>query len=78
MIGKVIGALFGAEVERRRGGKGAKGAAAGVAAGVVAGAVIRRLGPIGLLAGGAYVAKKALDRRREARGDASPLPASGE
>ena len=73
-IGKIVGALFGAEIERRRGGKGTRGAAAGVAAGVVAGAVIRRLGPLGLLAGGAYAAKKAFDRRREAKAE---RPADG-
>ena len=77
MIGKIIGALFGAEVERRRGGNGAKGAVAGVVAEMVAGAIIRRLGPIGLLAGGAYVAKNAFDRHRDAQ-DASPPPATGE
>ena len=63
MIGKVIGALVGREIDRRDGRGGMKGAMLGAAA---AGA-LRRLGPIGLLAGGAYVAKKAMDRRREQR-----------
>lgn len=61
MFGKIIGALVGREIDRRDGSSGVKGAVLGAAA---AGA-LRRLGPIGLLAGGAYVAKKALDRRRE-------------
>ena len=61
MIGRVVGALFGAEMERSRGGKGLAGAAMGV----VATSVIRRMGPLGLLIGGAYVAKKAYDRHRE-------------
>ena len=61
MIGKVIGALFGAEVQKSRGGSGAKGAVIGA----LATSVIRRMGPLGLILGGAYVAKKAFDRRRE-------------
>jgi len=63
MIGKVIGALVGREIDRRDGQGGIKGALLGAAA---AGA-LRRLGPLGLLAGGAYVAKKMMDRRREGR-----------
>lgn len=62
MIGKVIGALVGREIDRRDGSGGAKGAALGwLAAGA-----LRRLGPIGLALGGAYVAKKAYDRRKGA------------
>ncbi|MCJ8158744.1 hypothetical protein [Sphingomonas sp. LaA6.9] len=60
MIGKIIGALVGGEIERREGGRGLKGAVLGAAA---AGGM-RRLGPLGLALGGAYVAKKMLDRRR--------------
>jgi len=60
MIGKLIGALVGREIDRRDGQGGVKGAVFGAAA---AGA-LRRLGPLGVLAGGAYVAKKAYDRRR--------------
>lgn len=63
MIGRVVGALFGAEMQRQRGQSGLKGAAMGV----VATSVLRRMGPLGMLIGGAYVAKKALDRRREGR-----------
>lgn len=64
MIGKVIGALVGREIDRRDGSGGAKGAAIGwVAAGA-----LKRLGPIGLALGGAYVAKKAYDRHRATRG----------
>ncbi len=64
MIGKVSGALVGREIDRRDGSGGAKGAALGwLAAGAM-----RRLGPLGLALGGAYVAKKAYDRRRAARG----------
>lgn len=61
MIGKVIGALVGAEVEKKRQQSGLKGAVIGA----MAVGVMRRLGPIGLVLGGAYVAKKALDRRRD-------------
>jgi hypothetical protein len=60
MIGKIIGALVGREIDRRDGKGGVKGALIGAAA--VGG--LRRLGPLGLILGGAYVAKKAYDRRR--------------
>ncbi|WCT73695.1 hypothetical protein PQ455_00235 [Sphingomonas naphthae] len=63
MIGKIIGALVGREIDRRDGEGGAKGAVLGIAAV----SVMRRLGPLGLLAGGAYVAKKAYDRRKGGR-----------
>ncbi len=64
MIGKVIGALVGREVDRRDGSGGAKGAIVGM----VAMRLLTRMGPLGMILGGAYVAKKALDRRRDARG----------
>jgi hypothetical protein len=67
MIGKVVGALVGRELDRRDGSGGLKGAAIGA---LVAGA-LRRTGPLGLLIGGGYVAKKALDRRRAARAPCS-------
>lgn len=63
MIGKVIGALVGREIDRRDGSGGLKGAALGA----IVGGGLRRMGPLGLLIGGGYVAKKALDRRRAAR-----------
>jgi len=63
MFGRVIGALVGREMDRRDGSGGVKGAVLGYAA---AGAM-RSFGPLGLLIGGGYVAKKALDRRRAAR-----------
>jgi hypothetical protein len=59
MIGKVIGALVGEEIGKRR-GAGGKGAVIGV----IAASALRRMGPLGVVLGGAYVAKKALDRRR--------------
>lgn len=62
MIGKIIGALVGREIDRRDGKGGLKGAAIGAAA---AGG-LRRLGPLGLAIGGLYVVKKVRDRRREA------------
>ncbi|MGH6782962.1 MAG: hypothetical protein ACREB5_12770 [Sphingomonadaceae bacterium] len=62
MIGKMIGALVGREIERHEGGRGLKGAVLGAAA--IGG--LRRLGPLGVVLGGAYVAKKMLDRRRGA------------
>lgn len=60
MLGRIVGALVGREIDRRDGSGGLKGALIGAAA---AGG-LRRLGPIGLVLGGAYVAKKALDRRK--------------
>ncbi|MGH6617787.1 MULTISPECIES: hypothetical protein [Sphingomonas] len=60
MIRGLIGALLGAEIDRRDGQGGLKGAAIGL----VASRVITRLGPIGLALGGAYVAKKAYDRHK--------------
>ncbi|MES2755315.1 MAG: hypothetical protein V4659_11685 [Pseudomonadota bacterium] len=64
MIGKIIGALVGREIDRRDGQGGLKGAAIGA----LAAGGLRRLGPLGLLIGGGYVAKKAFDRRRARRG----------
>jgi hypothetical protein len=63
MIGKVISALVGREIDRRDGQGGLKGAAIGY----MAAGAMRRLGPLGLVLGGGYIAKKALDRRRAAR-----------
>jgi hypothetical protein len=60
MIGKVIGALVGREIDRRDGRGGFKGALMGAAAG----GAMRRLGPLGLALGAAYVGKRAMDRRR--------------
>ena len=60
MIGRVVGALVGRELDRRDGSSGLKGAALGA----IAAGALRRMGPLGLVLGGAYVAKKALDRRR--------------
>ena len=63
MFGRVIGALVGREIDRRDGSGGLKG----MAIGALAAGGLRRLGPLGLALGGAYVAKKALDRRRAGR-----------
>jgi hypothetical protein len=59
MIGKIVGALIGAEVERRRQESGLKGAIIGAAA-VGLG---KRIIPLGLVIGGAYAAKKFYDSR---------------
>ena len=60
MFGRVIGALVGRELDRRDGSSGIKGAAMGA----LAVGAMRRMGPLGMVLGGAYVAKKAYDRRR--------------
>jgi hypothetical protein len=62
MLGKIVGALIGAEVEKRRQESGLKGAVIGAAAV----GLLRRLGPVGLALGGAYAAKKMYDRRKTA------------
>lgn len=63
MIGRVIGALVGRELDRRDGSGGLKGALIGAATV----GLMRRMGPLGIALGGAYIAKKALDRRRGRR-----------
>lgn len=63
MIRGILGSLIGAEIDRRNGDSGFKGAALGM----IAGRVLTRMGPLGLALGGAYVAKKAYDRHRESR-----------
>lgn len=50
MIGKIIGALVGREIDRRDGKGGAKGAVAGY----ISAALLRRAAAIGLLLGAAY------------------------
>jgi uncharacterized membrane protein YhiD involved in acid resistance len=62
VVGKIMSALIGAEIEKRRQKSGLKGAVLGAAAF----AVVRRLGPVGLAIGGAYAAKKMYDRRKAA------------
>ena len=69
MIGKLFGALVGREIDRRDGKGGVKGALFGAAAA----GMIRRAGPLGLLAGGAWVAKKAYDRRKAERARAQAV-----
>ncbi|MCZ4342514.1 hypothetical protein O4H52_12915 [Sphingomonadaceae bacterium G21617-S1] len=71
MIGKLIGALIGRHIDRGDGDSGIKGAMLGAATV----GIIRRAGPLGLLLGGAYVAKKAFDRRKADRRAADTPPA---
>ena len=59
MFGKIIGALVGEEIGKRRGHGGA-----GLVAGTLAVGAMRRMGPLGVALGGAYVAKKVYDRYR--------------
>lgn len=63
MIGKIIGALVGREMDRRDGSGGGKGALLGM----VAGSALRRMGPLGMILGGGYVAKKAYDRHKASK-----------
>ena len=67
MIGKIIGAVAGERLAKQVGGVNGAG---GALLGVGAAAVIRRLGPLGLVAAtvGGYFLKKHLDKK-----DASPI-----
>ncbi|MBN8846539.1 MULTISPECIES: hypothetical protein [unclassified Sphingomonas] len=71
MLRTIIGALVGGELERREGGGGVKGALLGA----VLTRAVTRMGPLGLALGGAYVAKKAYDRRKARRADAGAASA---
>ncbi|MCW6532708.1 MULTISPECIES: hypothetical protein [Sphingomonas] len=64
MLRTIIGALVGSELERREGGGGVKGALFGA----LVTRAVTRMGPLGLALGGAYVAKKAYDRRKARQG----------
>ena len=63
MIRSIIGALVGSELNRR----GRSGGLGGAATGMIAARVLSRMGPLGMILGGGYVAKKAYDRYRETR-----------
>ena len=65
MIRSIVGALVGREIDRRDG----KGGIGGALIGMGAMRMLSRMGPLGLVLGGGYVAKKALDRRRAAKRD---------
>lgn len=67
MLRTIIGALVGAELDRREGGEGVKGALVGA----VVTRVVTRMGPLGLALGGAYVAKKAYDRHKARQVDSA-------
>ena len=71
MIGKIFGALLGREIDRSDGKGGFKGAVMGAAAA----GLIRRAGPLGLLAGGAWLAKKHFDQRKADRMRAAAMAA---
>jgi hypothetical protein len=60
VIGKLMGAWIGNRIDRRDGEGGVKGAILGT----LAVGALRRAGPIGLVVGGAYLAKRMFDRRR--------------
>ncbi len=63
MLRSIIGALVGSEIDRRDG----RGGVGGAVLGAVAARAVTRMGPLGLVLGGAYVAKKAMDRRKAGR-----------
>jgi hypothetical protein len=66
MIGKIIGAAVGRRLASRNEG------GTGMLLGAMAPAIGKRLfGPVGLVIGGAWVAKKVWDRRRATRAPAA-------
>jgi hypothetical protein len=64
MIGRILGGWLGHKAGERYGNNGLKGALLGAGVSMIA---RRGLGPLSLLIGGGYVAKKVLDRRRDRR-----------
>ena len=60
MIRSIIGALIGSELDRNRRTGGLRGAATGM----IAARVLSRMGPLGMVLGGGYVAMKAYDRHK--------------
>ncbi|MBY0303460.1 MULTISPECIES: hypothetical protein [Sphingomonas] len=67
MIRTILGALVGRELDRRDG----RGGAGGALFGALATRAVTRMGPLGMALGGAYVAKKAYDRRKAAKAGVS-------
>lgn len=63
MLGSIIGAVIGNRFDRADGRGGLKGALGGA----LATGAMRRLGPLGLVLGGAYAAKKIVDGQRARR-----------
>ena len=61
MLRTILGALVGREIDRSDG----RGGFAGTLIGAAAPRILLRMGPLGLVLGGAYVAKKAYDRRND-------------
>jgi hypothetical protein len=70
MLRSIIGALVGKEIDQRDGRGGLKGAAIGM----FAARAVTRSGPLGLLLGGGYVAKKIYDRRKASKVTAGRSP----
>lgn len=63
MLRSIIGALVGRELDRN----GRSGGLRGAATGMIAARMLSRMGPLGMVLGGGYVAKKAYDRHRASK-----------
>lgn len=63
MLGKIAAAYIGNRIDRSDGRGGVKGALFGA----LAAGGLRRMGPLGLVLGGAYLAKKVYDSRKTGR-----------
>ncbi len=75
MLGRIFGAVAGDVVARTLGG--ARAGPLGAVAGLVLPAVLRRLGPLGMIgaAAGAYAVKKYLDGQEDPGGERAVPPA---
>ena len=65
MIGKLFGGYIGHKIGERYGNNGLRGALLGAGAGAIA---RRGIGPIAVIAGGAWLARKLLNHRRSRGG----------
>ncbi|UVO51575.1 hypothetical protein M0208_14075 [Sphingomonas sp. SUN019] len=63
MIRSIIGALIGGELRKNGRGGGLRGAAIGA----IAARAATRMGPLGMILGGGYIAKKAYDRHKASK-----------
>lgn len=73
MLGRLISAVAGRTLARQVGGRGA--GPAGLALGMAVPFILRRFGPVGLVAAaaGGYAVKKFAERRKADTGNSAPI-----
>ncbi len=73
MLGKIVGAIAGERLSRQIGGVSGPG---GAVLGVAAATLIRRMGPLGLVAAtvGGYFLKRHFDKRQAPGADGTGIP----